>query len=39
MVASIDGATTIEGFSGGLGGPADKEVFSAIRAVADVILV
>lgn len=39
MVASIDGATTIEGISGGLGGPADKEVFSAIRAVADVILV
>jgi len=39
MVASIDGATAIDGVSGGLGGPADKEVFRAIRAVADVILV
>jgi riboflavin-specific deaminase-like protein len=39
MVASADGATSIDGVSGGLGGPADKEVFSAIRAVADVILV
>ncbi len=39
MVASIDGATAVEGVSGGLGGPADKAVFSAIRAVADVILV
>ncbi len=39
MVASIDGATAVDGVSGGLGGPADKAVFSAIRAVADVILV
>lgn len=39
MVASADGATAVEGVSGGLGGPADKEVFSALRAVADVILV
>ncbi|CAN5741976.1 pyrimidine reductase family protein [soil metagenome] len=39
MVASIDGATAVDGVSGGLGGPADKEVFSALRAVADVILV
>lgn len=39
MVASVDGATALEGTSGGLGGPADKVVFSAIRAVADVILV
>ena len=39
MVASTDGATAIDGVSGGLGGPADKTVFSAIRAVADVILV
>lgn len=39
MVASADGATAVEGRSGGLGGPADKVVFSALRAVADVILV
>jgi riboflavin biosynthesis pyrimidine reductase len=39
MITSIDGATAVDGLSGGLGGPADKEVFRAIRAVADVILV
>ncbi len=39
MIVSIDGATAVDGVSGGLGGPADKAVFSAIRAVADVILV
>ena len=39
MVASVDGATAIDGVSGGLGGPADKAVFSAIRAIADIILV
>ena len=39
MVASVDGATAVDGTSGALGGPADKVVFSAIRAVADVIVV
>jgi riboflavin biosynthesis pyrimidine reductase len=39
MVASLDGAITIGGRSGGLGGPADKAMFSALRGVADVILV
>ena len=39
MVASIDGATAIDGVSGGLGGPADRAVFAAIRASVDVILV
>lgn len=39
MVASLDGATTVEGLSGPLGGPADREVFAAIRGVADVVLV
>lgn len=39
MVASVDGATAIDGLSGGLGGAGDKAVFSALRAVADVILV
>jgi riboflavin-specific deaminase-like protein len=40
MISSVDGAATLaSGTSGGLGGPADREVFAAIRAVADVILV
>ncbi len=39
MISSLDGAISIDGVSGGLGGPADKRVFSAIRAVADVIVV
>jgi riboflavin-specific deaminase-like protein len=39
MVASIDGAITIEGRSGGLGGEADRTMFFALRHVADVILV
>jgi riboflavin biosynthesis pyrimidine reductase len=39
MIASADGsATDAGGRSGGLGGPADKAVFGAIRAVADVIV-
>ena len=39
MVASLDGAITIDERSGGLGGPADKAMFFALRHVADVILV
>lgn len=39
MVASIDGATAIDGRSGALGGEADKAVFRAVRAIADVIMV
>jgi riboflavin biosynthesis pyrimidine reductase len=39
MIASADGsAIDAGGASGGLGGPADRAVFSAIRAVADVIV-
>ena len=38
MVASLDGAITIRERSGGLGGPADRSVFSALRGVADVVL-
>lgn len=38
MVTTIDGATTVDGVSGALGGDADQAVFSAIRAVGDVIL-
>jgi riboflavin biosynthesis pyrimidine reductase len=39
MIASVDGATAVGGLSGGLGGPADKRVFSAIRASCDWVLV
>lgn len=39
MVSSLDGATAVEGRSGPLGGPADREVFRAVRALADVVLV
>jgi riboflavin-specific deaminase-like protein len=39
MVASIDGATAVDGASGGLGGDGDRAAFRAIRAVPDVILV
>ncbi len=39
MVASVDGATAVEGRSGGLGGPADRAVFTTLRSLADVILV
>lgn len=39
MVASLDGATAVKGRSGPLGGPGDREVFRAVRAIADVILV
>src|SRR5205823_3118949 len=39
MISTVDGATAIAGKSGGLGGPADKRVFAAIRSLADFILV
>lgn len=39
MVTSVDGATSADGVSGGLSGPEDRQVFAAIRAVADVVLV
>ena len=39
MVASIDGAATHDGKSGGLGGDGDKTVFRVLRGLADVILV
>lgn len=38
MVASLDGAIAVDGRSGGLAGPADKAMFSALRAVSDVVL-
>jgi 5-amino-6-(5-phosphoribosylamino)uracil reductase len=39
FVASADGAVTLDGRSGGLSDPADREVFALQRAMADVILV
>lgn len=39
MIASLDGAATVDGLSGGLGGPADHRVFAVLREQADVVLV
>ncbi len=39
FVASIDGAVTVDGRSGGLGGPGDRRVFTLLRQLADVIVV
>jgi riboflavin biosynthesis pyrimidine reductase len=39
MVASVDGAASLGGRSGGLSGGADRLVFSVLRSLADVILV
>ena len=38
MVASVDGATAVDGVSGPLGGAGDRAVFTALRSMADVIL-
>ena len=39
MVTSLDGSAVKEGRSGGLGGPADKEVFGVLRSLCDAVLV
>lgn len=39
MIASLDGASAVDGLSGGLGGPADRAVFRSVRACCDWILV
>lgn len=39
MIATVDGATAVDGVSGGLGGEGDQTVFRAVRALPDVILV
>jgi riboflavin biosynthesis pyrimidine reductase len=39
FVASLDGAVTVEGRSGGLGTAADKAVFRVLRELAEVVLV
>ncbi len=39
MISTLDGAVTISGRSGLLGGPADGRIFQVLRSLADVILV
>ncbi|WP_066039063.1 pyrimidine reductase family protein [Herbiconiux solani] len=39
FIESLDGSATLDGLSGGLGAPADKEVFDILRGLADVVLV
>jgi len=39
MISTLDGAISINGRSGLLGGPADRGVFQVLRSLADVILV
>lgn len=39
MITSADGGATVDGKSGGLGGPGDRTLFHRMRQAADVILV
>lgn len=39
MIVSLDGSTSVDGRSGGLGDEGDHAVFAALRRAADVILV
>ena len=39
FVSSVDGAATIDGVSGGLGGDADRRVFDLLRELCDVVIV
>jgi riboflavin biosynthesis pyrimidine reductase len=39
FITSIDGAVELDGRSGSLGGPADRQVFQALRAVSDAVVV
>src|SRR5690348_7253977 len=39
MISSLDGAISVEGRSGALGGPPDKQVFGVLRSWADGIVV
>jgi riboflavin biosynthesis pyrimidine reductase len=38
MVSTVDGRATLGGRSGAIGGPADRELFRALRTVADGVL-
>jgi riboflavin biosynthesis pyrimidine reductase len=39
FVASVDGAVTVDGLSGGLGSDADRRVFDLLRVACDVVVV
>lgn len=39
FVSSIDGAATLQGVSGGLSGPADKQIFNTLRMACDALVV
>ena len=39
MISTFDGAVSINGRSGALGGPADSRLFQVLRSLSDVILV
>lgn len=39
FVSSVDGAVEVDGYSAGLGTPADKKVFGLLRMYADALLV
>ncbi len=39
FVASVDGAASVDGLSGGLGGDADRRVFDILRELSDVVIV
>ncbi|MCC7077078.1 MAG: dihydrofolate reductase family protein [Acidimicrobiia bacterium] len=39
MVASMDGATSLAGRSGGLGSPEDRSIFHVLRGAADAVMV
>jgi riboflavin biosynthesis pyrimidine reductase len=39
FITSLDGAVTVDGRSGGLAGPGDKEIFDTLRMVSDALIV
>lgn len=39
MASTADGAAAVEGRSGAIGGTGDREVFGAVRAIADAVVV
>lgn len=39
MISTLDGGTAADGRSGALGGPADQAVLTAVRGIADAVLV
>ena len=39
FIASADGAATVDGLSGGLHGPGDKEIFDSLRMACDALIV